>query len=131
MDKTLDGILYLYRQFATAEGKSQKTIECYTAAAKAFANFLGGCTDVTTVIADDLRRYILCLQNRPRFDTHPTITSKDRPLTPDAVASYVRGIKSLWSWMSRENLIESNPFSHVKPPSGRAARILSKTPRRN
>ena len=116
METNLDGFFHLYRQFATSEGKSPRTIECNIADVRSFDWFLGGCQDIRHVTAEDLRRYIIYLQNRPRYATHPTIKSRDRNLSPDAIASYVRGIRSFWSWLKSENFIQDNPFVHVKPP---------------
>ena len=116
MELNSEGFLHLYRQFATSEGKSPRTIDCNIADVRAFDRFLGGCQDITRVHAEDLRSYIIYLQNRPRYATHPTIKSREKNLSPDAIASYVRGIRSVWSWAKSENFIQDNPFVHVKPP---------------
>ena len=116
MDKKLDGYFILYKEFATAEGKSPRTIEDNLADVRGFAKFLGECTDITQIMAEDLRRYIRFLQIQPRYATHPTIKSRDRLLTADSIASYVRGIRSFWAWLLREGFITFNPFALVKPP---------------
>jgi site-specific recombinase XerD len=116
MDMSLEGFFHLFRQFATAEGLSPRTIEACIDDVTAFGKFLGGCHDITQITEDDLRRYILHLKTQPRYATHPTIQSRDRPLSDDSVASYVRGIRSFWSWMIREGFIQENPFQRVKPP---------------
>jgi site-specific recombinase XerD len=116
MDTNLEGYFHLYKQFATAEGRSPRTIESYIDDVTTFAKFLGSCPDVTQITAEDLRRYILHLKTQPRYATHPTIQCGDRPLSDDSVASYVRGIRSFWSWMKREGFIQENPFERVKPP---------------
>ncbi len=116
MDTGLDGYLHLYKQFATAEGISPRTIESNIADVIAFEKYLGGCPDITKITAEDLRRYILHLKSQPRYANHPTIKSKDRNLSTDAIASYIRGIRSFWSWMMREGFIQENPFERVKPP---------------
>jgi site-specific recombinase XerD len=64
MDTNLEGCFHLYKQFATAEGKSPRTIESYIDDVTGFAEFLGGCPNVKQTTAEDLRRYIIYLQNR-------------------------------------------------------------------
>ena len=112
----LDGFFILYKQFATADGDAPRTIDSYIYDVQAFVKFLGGCQDVTKITPNDLRQYILSLKNQPRYANHPTIKSKDRPLSDDTIASYVRGIRAFWSWMKREEFIQDNPFEQIKPP---------------
>ena len=116
MDPSPESYFNLYRQFATAEGKSQRTIESYIDDTTAFIKFLGGCHDIRAITEDDLRRYILHLQQQLRYASHPTIKNHERLLSEDTIASYVRGIKAFWSWMYREGFISENTFERVKPP---------------
>jgi integrase/recombinase XerD len=116
MNTNLEGYFHLYRQFATSEGNSSRTINSYIEDVTAFSKFLGNCPNVSQITADDLRRYILHLKTQPRYAAHPTIQSRDSPLSDDSIASYVRGIRSFWSWMEREGFIDENPFERVKPP---------------
>jgi len=114
--KTLGDFLFIYEKFATAENKSPRTIEAVIQAATHFDKFLGGCSDIIRVDAEDLRRYIRHLQTSPKWTDHPTINKDHGYLSPHTVACYIRGIRSLWSWLKREGFIEENPFQGVKPP---------------
>ena len=116
MDSSPESYFNLYRQFATAEGKSLRTIESYIEDTTAFIKFLGGCHDIRAITEDDLRRYILHLQQQLRYASHPTIKNHERLLSEDTIASYVRGIKAFWSWMYREGFISENTFERIKPP---------------
>lgn len=108
--------LFIYEKFAIAENKSPRTIQTVKYAVTKFDNFLGGCTDVKAVEGEDLRRYIRYLQEKPKWFGHPTIKQDHGNLSDNAIASYVRSIRSLWSWLKSENFIDENPFKQVKPP---------------
>jgi len=112
----LGHFISVYQKFAAAENKSHRTIEAVTSAARKFDIFLGGNSDPKDIKADDLRRYILHLQERTKWLGHPTIKQDHGNLSPNAVAHHVRHVKSLWSWMDREGFIEYNPLAQVKTP---------------
>lgn len=114
--KSLGHFFVVYQRFAAAENKSERTIEAVTAAVAHFDNFLGGCPDIGQVRAEDLRRYILSLQTRERWAGHPTIKTAHGSLSPHSIASYIRSIRSFWSWLKREEFIDKNPFENVRPP---------------
>jgi len=114
--KTLGDFIFIYDKFATSENKSPRTIQSIKEAVSAFDDFLDGCPDVREVQAEDLRRYIRHLQQQPKWSGHPTIKQDHGLLSDNAIASYVRSIRSFWSWLKRENFINVNPFEHVKPP---------------
>ena len=116
MDTNLEYFLHLYRQFASAEGKSQRTIDTYRDDVTELVDFLSNCQDITKITKDDLRQYQLYLKSRPRYANHPTIKSHVRPLSGDSIASKIRGIRAFWSWLRREGFIDENPFEGVKPP---------------
>lgn len=112
----LGNFIFIYEKFATAENKSPRTIETVKYAVTKFDNFLGGCTDVKGVKAEDLREYIRYLQEQPKWFDHPTIKQDHGILTDNAIASYIRSIRSLWSWLKSEKFIDVNPFEEVQPP---------------
>ena len=112
----LGNFIFVYEKFATAENKSPRTIESVKYANTKFNNFLGGVTDIKAVQDEDLRRYIRHLQQQPKWTGHPTINQDHGILSDNAIASYVRSIRSLWSWLKREKFITANPFEQVKPP---------------
>ncbi len=113
---SLGNFIFVYEKFAIAENKSPRTIEAVKYAATKFDNFLGGVTDIKVVQDEDLRRYIRHLQQQPKWTGHPTINQDHGILSDNAIASYVRSIRSLWSWLKREKFIDVNPFEQVKPP---------------
>jgi len=114
--KNLGDFLFVYEKFAATENKSNRTIETVTAAVRHFGNFLGGAINPQHVKAEDLRRSIEHLQERPKWSGHPNIKIRDERLSAHAIASYVRSIRSFWAWLKREGFIKNNPFKRVKVP---------------
>ena len=112
----LGHFISVYEKFAQAENKSDRTIEAVTGAARKFDSFLGVNTNPRDITADDLRRYILHLQERCKWSDHPTIKQDHGNLSPNTIAHHVRHIKSLWSWMYSEGFIEHNTLAQAKTP---------------
>ncbi len=125
---SLGNFIFVYEKFATAENKSSRTIEAVKYAAIKFDRFLGECTDVQSIEAEDLRRYIRHLQQQPKWFGHPSIKQDHGTLTDNAIASYVRSIRSLWSWLKQEKFITDNPFEEVKPPNATERIVEPLTP---
>ena len=126
--KSLGYFLAMYEKFTIAENKSPRTIEAVRDATKKFEEFLGGCANLNDLQPEDLRRYIRYLQQRPKWSGHPTIKGTHGNVSPAAIASYVRSIRSLFSWMAKEKFISQNPFAEVKPPKVPAKVINPLTP---
>ena len=112
----LGNFISVYEKFAIAENMSPRSIQAIKYAVSKFDNFLGGCTNIEAVQTEDLRRYIRHLQEHPKWFGHPTIKQDHGILTDNAIASYIRSIRSLWSWLKSEKFIDVNPFEEVKPP---------------
>ena len=68
---TFQDALVAYRTYAKAEGKSPKTISWVTSSVGYFAEFLGPKQqDIATIKGNDLRRFIIALQDKPKFSNH-------------------------------------------------------------
>ncbi|UCG82808.1 MAG: hypothetical protein JSW38_11585, partial [Dehalococcoidia bacterium] len=59
---TISEALAAYRICARAEGRSPKTIGWITSSVGYFTDFLGGDQEISTLTANDLRRFIIALQ---------------------------------------------------------------------
>jgi hypothetical protein len=69
---TLQDALVAYRTYARAEGKSPKTVDWVVFSVGYFAKFLGPRQqDIGTIKGNDLRRFIIALQEKPKFANHP------------------------------------------------------------
>ena len=68
---TLSDALTAYCICARAEGKSPKPIQWITSSVGYFSEFLGGNEDLRAITADDLRRFIIALQQSNKYRRHP------------------------------------------------------------
>lgn len=69
---TIQDALVAYRTYARAEGKSPKTISWVVSSVGYFAEFLSpDQQDISTITGNDLRRFIIALQEKPKFSNHP------------------------------------------------------------
>ena len=108
-----------YRLCARTEGKSEKTIRITTTALTTLRDFLEARqyrADVTKIGASELREFILHLQQVRAFEHHPFTKPQDKGLSGHAVNCYLRAIRAFWSWLVREEIIMSSPFSRVRIP---------------
>jgi integrase/recombinase XerD len=126
--KILGNFIYIYQKFAQAENKSQRTIEAVTAAAGKFDSFLGGDINPKDITAENLRGYILHLQESSRWLGHPTIKGNHGNLSPSTVAHHVRHIKAFWAWLHSEGFIKRNPLAQVKTPKETSKAVTPLSP---
>ena len=98
---TLGEGLVAYKICAKAEGRSERTIRAVTDAVRYFSSFLGeGDIDLQSLDGQSLRRFILALQSKNAFSNHRFTRPQKRKLSPAAIASYVRSIKSFFSFLA-------------------------------
>ena len=95
-----------------AQGFSEVTVIHTERCVRAFAAFSGGIGDVAAVGADDLRRFIIYLKDR----TARHNGRQGKKLSPVSVNTYIRAIRSFWSWLERTQAIAANPFTGVPAP---------------
>ncbi|MCJ7575501.1 MAG: tyrosine-type recombinase/integrase [Dehalococcoidia bacterium] len=108
--------LTAYRICAKAEGKSPRTIGWVTSSVGYFARFLGGDPDISSITADDLRRFIITLQNTGKFRNHPFNRPQETKISALSIQTYCRGIRAFFGSLLSEGLIEANPVASVRMP---------------
>jgi len=113
---TLSDALTAYRICARAEGKSQRTIQWITSSVGYFSDFLGGDLDIEMITGNDLRRFIIALQDSQKYRNHPYTKQQHNKLSPQTIETYARAIRALFGYLCREGLIETNPRIKVKMP---------------
>lgn len=118
----IQSLLTRYSLSAQAAGFSPKTVKGVKLAVGLFDEFLGGIADIRAVSGDDLRRFIVALGQKRKWRGRPQETSKT--LSAVSINSYVRAIKSFWSWTQREALTKENPLAAV--PAPKLPRLLPK-----
>lgn len=118
LGKLLEG----YRLTAQSEGKSPNTIAIIEASLGYLSEFLAAgnlSDDVKDIGVEELRRFIIYLQERPRFANHPFTPPQEGHLSGHTINGYLRALRSFWSWLEREMLTIDNPFTRLriqKPP---------------
>lgn len=110
--------LTAYRTYARAEGKSPKTVDWVVSSVGYFSDFLGPdkAQDIAGIKANDMRRFIIALSEKPKFSNHPYNKPQKQKLSPSAIDNYCRGVKSFFSFLKREGFIKANPLQNVKLP---------------
>jgi integrase/recombinase XerD len=73
-------------------------------------------TNVADIGSTELRTFIVYLQQKSCYSHHPFARPQDRCLSPHSVNSYIRSIRTFWTWLFQENLIYQNPFAGLKIP---------------
>jgi site-specific recombinase XerD len=108
-----------YRLCAQTEGKSKKTIETVAGSVAYLERFLrseGLTTDATQIGPNEIRTFILYLQNKKRFSGHPFARKQQNGLSGYTINSYLRSVRAFWSWLLYEEIISTNPFDRIKIP---------------
>ena len=114
---TLQDALVAYKTYARAEGKSPKTIRWIMSSITYFADFLGPeRQDIASITGNDLRRFIIALQEKRKFSHHPYNKPQQANLSPQSVETYCRAIRAFFGFLYREGFIDTNPMERVKMP---------------
>jgi site-specific recombinase XerC len=79
-----------------------------------FYDFLGYPPDPATITADDLRRFIVALQDAPRLPRDSRHTR--RRLSSVTINTYIRAIKGCWSCLVTAGFLPTNPLAGVSAP---------------
>ena len=93
---SIESLVSRYQLSARSQGLSEKTVSFTCLGIKLFDSFLGGISDVRKVQADDLRRFIIALQQRERWQGCPQ-DGKGKKLSPATVNTYCRAVRGFQS----------------------------------
>ena len=81
---------------------------------KLFDEFMGGVADVRRVDGDDLRRFIVDLQQRTRWQG--TQQASRGRLADETTRTYAQAVKVFWGWLMKKEAIPRNPLAEVALP---------------
>lgn len=97
-----------------AEGRSARTATGYKGTLGYLLTFLGD-VDAESVTIGDLRRYAAELRGRmTRYGNNPYAQTQAGGLSAFTVASYLRSVKRLFSWLHQEELLPANPAQRLR-----------------
>jgi site-specific recombinase XerD len=114
---TLQDALVAYKTYARAEGKSPKTVAWVASSVGYFGEFLGSEKQgIGTVTGNDLRRFIIALQSKPKFANHPYNKPQQAKLSSQSIETYCRAIRSFFGFLKREGFVQNNVMAKVKMP---------------
>ncbi len=109
----LNNLIEGFKLSCQTENKSPKTIEWYTCFLQRFLQFLQHNNYPIRVSAIDknhIRSFILYLQQQAKTP------HTGKPLSNSTIQGYIRTLKVFFSWLSREEYIESNPMTRIPVP---------------
>jgi len=110
---TISEALTAYCICARAEGRSPRTIEWITSSVRYFSEFLGQDREISTIAANDLRQFIIALQESNKYRNHPFTKPQQVKLSPQSIQTYCRAIRAFFGYLKREDLIDANPMEKV------------------
>lgn len=115
----LPTLLEGYRLSSRSEGKSPNTIAIVESSVRYLHDFLDSRnlpSGIDTVGVQELRQFIVFLREQPRFARHRFTRPQGGHLSGHTVNGYLRALQAFWSWLKREDFIQSNPFNKLKIP---------------
>jgi site-specific recombinase XerD len=115
----LPELINYYELCNRAEGKSLKTITWYSSNLNRFHRYLKarhlpdlvGKLDIKL-----LREYLIYLLKQPKYANHPYTPVENDLLSATSVHGHVRTLRAFFSWLVREEIIDSNIGKDLKPP---------------
>ena len=113
-----------YRMIAAADGKSPKTIEWVTGSVRLFQKFLDRDPDLSSLTRNDLRKFILDLQQRPAWQGHPTVHGATRMVSKTTINTYARGMRAFFSTLEREEFIAPHDITKARVPKAPIKQIV-------
>ena len=100
-----------------ADGRTKGTIEDYRRKLDMLAAFLGPDSDVASIEANDLRRFVASLRTREsRYQDHKYRAEVAGGLSPATVAGIVRVVRRLFSFLVKDKIITDNPAKELRQP---------------
>jgi site-specific recombinase XerD len=107
-------LLDRYELYARARGFSPASIGHVRRCVGFFDDFLQGNTDAGKVTADDFRRFLSDLRERPAWGGLKG--EKGHRLSGTSQNTYARAVKAFFGWLKAEDIITNNPLAAVPAP---------------
>ena len=117
--KTLTELIDYYEICNRAEGKSERTIQWYSANLRRFLSYVKSRHlpySINNIDIKLLRQYILHLQKVNKYEGHPYTPVKSELLSTATIHGHVRTLRAFFNWLTSEELTEDNIAKHLKPP---------------
>jgi integrase/recombinase XerD len=113
---------------ATAvDGRAERTVQGYREKLATLLDFLGD-VDVATVTLDQLRAFVASLMGERTLWPGDAHKARRGRLSPYSVMGYVRHVKRLFSWLTAEGHLQSNPAARLRVPKPRERHVKAIAP---
>ena len=89
-----------------------------------FQKFLDRDPDLSSVTRNDLRKFILDLQQRPAWQGHPTVHGATRMVSKTTINTYARGMRAFFSTLEREEFIAPHDITKARVPKAPIKQIV-------
>jgi len=101
------------------EGKSLRTVEWYNLSLRLFYQFLlenGKSTKLGDLGEAEVRKFILYLQERKRWQANPYVLNQRGKLAAISIQTYIRALRAFFNWLFKEGYTSENRLVKLKPP---------------
>ena len=114
MGRTTEELLDRYELYARAAGFSRAQVDHMRSCVGSLDQFLHGIGDMREVTADDFRRFLADLRDRPLW--RGLKNEQARRLSGTSINTYARAVKAFFNWLNAEGIIADNPLAAVPAP---------------
>jgi integrase/recombinase XerD len=88
-------------------------------------DFLGTEHVLDTVTRADAEGYWRSVRARKNvWESHPTKATQRRALSPTTLHNHLRAARTFWNEMVRQQVVEYNPFDHIKSPKDKRPAVM-------
>lgn len=120
-----------YRLSLEAANRSPKTISWYAEILQRYSEFLesaGLLKPIDELGREELRAYVVHLQNTTRWSSNPHIRAPQGKLSAYSIQGHVRAIKAFFSWLKTEEYIDHNSLDKFPLPKVPQNAVKTLTP---
>ena len=99
--------------------KSPKTTAWYSNNLRLFKDYLlarGHSLAIDDIGLDEVREYVLYLQERKKYQGHPLTPTRDERVSPRTVQAHVQTLKVFFAWLFNEGYTKSNKLERLGCP---------------
>lgn len=87
--------------------------------------FLGAERSLKDIARADAEAYWRSVRARKNvWESHPTKITQRRALSPTTLHNHLRAARTFWNEMVRQQVVEYNPFDHIKPPKDKRPAVM-------
>ena len=112
-------LIQQYELSNQAEAKSPNTVRGYNDILNQLLRYLKaklGSDDLSVFNITTMRRYIIFLRERFRFQDHPYTPAQNVPLSPRTIQCHARSLKAFATWLYEEEYTAENRLQNLKLP---------------